>query len=82
MILYDSFHITFQTLQIAPLLASALEALIHRNDGEESTHRVNKLITVLTRNLRAECFASLQELISGIFTESTAYFKSPLEVCQ
>ena len=80
MIIHNSFYILRQTLQIAPMLASALEALIHRNDNEQSVNRVDKLIIVLTKNLRAECFASLQEVISEIFTESTAYFKSPLEV--
>ena len=80
MIIHNSCYVSLQTLQIAPMLASALEALIHRNDNEQSVHRVDKLITALTKNLRAECFASLQEVISEIFTESTAYFKSPLEV--
>lgn len=74
-----------QTLEIAPLLADALEGLAQLNntssDQNEYTVRTHKLISVLSRNLRAQCFVSLQEAIGDIFTDSTVYFKSPLEVC-
>jgi hypothetical protein len=74
-----------QTLEIAPLLADALDGLAQTSnntssDQNEFTIRIHKLITVLSRNLRAQCFASLQGAIDDIFTDSTVYFKSPLEV--
>lgn len=66
------------------MLADALDGLIYKNndgtDKGESMYRVTKLISAFSANLRADCFTTLQEAIGDIFTESTVYFKSPLEV--
>ena len=51
----------------------------NNNNNDESTYGMNKLISVLTRHLKADCFFSLQEAISDVFTDSTVYFKSALE---
>jgi DNA mismatch repair protein MSH4 len=82
----DTLIFLKQTLQIAPLLAEALMGLLdhsgsvgRKTDGVDNSG-INKLVKVLSDNLRADCFASLQGAISDIFTDSTVYFKSPLEV--
>lgn len=81
----DTLIFLKQTLQIAPLLAEALFGLLDHSGGvgrktDGINSGINKLVKVLSDNLRADCFTSLQEAISDIFTDSTVYFKSPLEV--
>lgn len=82
----DTLIFLKQTLQIAPLLAEALIGLLDQNGGVGRNPAVvknsgiNQLIKILSDNLQADCFISLQEAISDIFTDSTVYFKSPLEV--
>ena len=79
----DTLIFLRQALQIAPQLADALHNLVLRNNVgnfENQVGGIHDLINVLSHNLKADCFVSLLEAISDIFTDSTMYFKSALEV--
>ena len=79
----DTLIFLRQALQIAPQLADALQNLVVQTDMggiQNQVVGIHALINVLSRNLKAECFVSLLEAISDIFTDSTVYYKSALEV--
>ena len=54
----------------------------NNDSNNNSNSKIYELIKVFSKIFRAECFTVLRAAISDIFTDSTVYYKSALEVCR